>query len=290
MSGQNHSLAGLAQTQPPEMLYHYTSIAGLKGIVQTRRVWATIVHYLNDAKEFRHAMDVVRNLMSQRRDDTTDRASIDFYTNLGESLPQIRGVNACAFSLSAKGDLLSQWRGYCPPEGGYSIGFQTDLLRPHLQRQNFDLVPCVYDHSAQQNLLRVILDDALSKFRRLTETKQADQEQAFEASQEQFFFDFSRVVPVLKDPAFAEEGEWRAVLSLVSSRHPQMGYRVNKSMAVPHFELELESKEHPLPLREIVVGPMQYQELAMNGLSSLFEREHVSYWSIRRSLIPYRLL
>jgi hypothetical protein len=34
---------------PPEELYHYTGIHGLKGIVESQTLWATHYKYLNDA-------------------------------------------------------------------------------------------------------------------------------------------------------------------------------------------------------------------------------------------------
>jgi hypothetical protein len=33
----------------PHLLHHYTSFAGLAGIVNARSVWATMIHYLNDS-------------------------------------------------------------------------------------------------------------------------------------------------------------------------------------------------------------------------------------------------
>src|ERR1700733_4591483 len=37
---------------PPAVIYHYTSQAGLMGIVAEKAIWATNIHCLNDSREF----------------------------------------------------------------------------------------------------------------------------------------------------------------------------------------------------------------------------------------------
>lgn len=49
----------MALAAPPEILYHYTSLAGLRGIVERQELWATTVYYLNDELEFYEALMVL---------------------------------------------------------------------------------------------------------------------------------------------------------------------------------------------------------------------------------------
>ncbi len=46
------------------LLYHYTSAAGLMGIVQNREIWATESNYLNDPTEVGFASRVLEDLLS----------------------------------------------------------------------------------------------------------------------------------------------------------------------------------------------------------------------------------
>src|SRR5271167_3349960 len=41
------------------LLYHYTSEVGLQGIIESDRLWATHVRFLNDYTEFREAFNEV---------------------------------------------------------------------------------------------------------------------------------------------------------------------------------------------------------------------------------------
>lgn len=52
------------EKKPPERLYHYTSIDGLKGILDSRCLWASQIHFLNDTKEFNYSFDILMELIS----------------------------------------------------------------------------------------------------------------------------------------------------------------------------------------------------------------------------------
>jgi hypothetical protein len=105
------SLKRLQAIPTPEILYHYTSADGLCGIVESRAVWASIIHFLNDAEEFQYAISIEQELLKER-------GSAEASEVLSTFLDWITSANVCAFSLTAEGDLLSQWRAYCPASGG----------------------------------------------------------------------------------------------------------------------------------------------------------------------------
>src|SRR5437764_13601949 len=137
-------LDSLHSAAPPLQLYHYTSIEGLRGILTTRELWASAAQYLNDAKEFKLAIDIARGqLMGASRRIGGSRSRLLLYYH--EQLERLEHDAVCVFSLSEEGDLLSQWRGYCPPGGGYSVGLPGPTLKQHLRQHRCSLVPCGYD-------------------------------------------------------------------------------------------------------------------------------------------------
>lgn len=109
----------------PETLYHYTSLDALVSIVQSRRLRASSIRFLNDRSEsLRLKEDVVGILRSEptgSRGQKTVQTTID----LIESQPM---QSLFVASLTEKADLLSQWRAYCPSGLGVSIGFSSDSL------------------------------------------------------------------------------------------------------------------------------------------------------------------
>ena len=49
-------MADVLNEEPPDILYHYTDQDGLLGIVSTGKMRATNIEYLNDQREYRHAL------------------------------------------------------------------------------------------------------------------------------------------------------------------------------------------------------------------------------------------
>ena len=41
-----------------KILYHYTSLEGLLGIIESKSIWATNVLYLNDASELNYSINL----------------------------------------------------------------------------------------------------------------------------------------------------------------------------------------------------------------------------------------
>src|SRR5258708_37938810 len=56
--------------KPDKPLYHYTTQKGLLGIIKSRQIWATHTQYLNDRREFLHAVDLVREEIKRLLDET----------------------------------------------------------------------------------------------------------------------------------------------------------------------------------------------------------------------------
>lgn len=54
-----NSVGELFSSEPPQRLYHYTTAEGLRGIVESKILWATDVRYLNDPLEFNHGLQEV---------------------------------------------------------------------------------------------------------------------------------------------------------------------------------------------------------------------------------------
>ena len=46
---------------PPEVLYHYTSGAGLLGIITSHELWASDVFYLNDPSEIFYSLGLFKS-------------------------------------------------------------------------------------------------------------------------------------------------------------------------------------------------------------------------------------
>ena len=46
------------------MLYHYTNLQGLLGIINSKSIWASNSNYLNDDREFNHLFNLVSDYIN----------------------------------------------------------------------------------------------------------------------------------------------------------------------------------------------------------------------------------
>src|SRR4030067_1963071 len=58
----------ILETHPQTILYHYTSLNGLLGIVKSRSLWASNIFYFNDASEITYARDILKRVITESKE------------------------------------------------------------------------------------------------------------------------------------------------------------------------------------------------------------------------------
>lgn len=231
----------------PQTLFHYTTREGLVAILSSGTVWATGIRFLNDASEYIYAQSTFVKKLSEIRERVVEPPHSE---ELDEAIRQLSELTAhiFVFCLSRHGDLLSQWRAYGQPGNGYSIGFDAPTLDEIIRRKRgMQLAAVCYDPRQQWDLMNRMEIEAVKKCRATSEDPRA-----FGKALCDVFLD---VAPIIKDPAFEEEDEWRLVLRLADAASPQVRHRVGPSMLVPYVPIGLKTKERPLPIQTIIIGP-----------------------------------
>ena len=277
----------LVRKKPPERLYHYTSPSGLKGILTDKVTWASVIHYLNDAEEFKYAIDLAQGILKARPMNALAPTG-QLYLKLMDVTESLGKVHICVFSLSETGDLLSQWRAYGGRDGGYSLGFRPDLLTPFLKEQELYLAPCTYTPSEQTILINEVIDFIVSVFQKKLSESKLSPERTIESVLPGYFFYFSRIAAIIKHPAFSEEREWRIVSGPIHVN--KLDYRVGKSMLIPYLPIQLRDSTNQFPVDEVIVGPTSHQNLATIAVTGLLNRAGIKHWNVTNSKIPYREL
>lgn len=124
----------------PDNVYHYTSISGLKGIVETSTIFFTTLHTMNDTSEISYLWDLLKRekeTLVEKTDDSYDEFVTKFYT-YAESDSLCREIfsgkippflNIFSASFSTDEDSLPIWRGYADSQGvGCRIKFNGAKL------------------------------------------------------------------------------------------------------------------------------------------------------------------
>ena len=268
-------------------LYHYTTAAGLKGILDSKSLWASDYRLLNDTSEFRYGLAIITSQIQSNENDIK-LVSADAWLMLESLLTETErsGVFALVASLSIKGDLLSQWRGYNGGKG-YAVGINADWLNQNAQSQKFSLFPIVYTQNEQQKAAAASIRLLLEMLKDVNN----DPNRGSEAVK-QWWEHALKVALAFKDQHFSEESEYR--LAYVGRSWPS-GIRVRSSTVglVPYLPCQFDKVIinnrifHPqnLGLERIIVGPAlkEQQVAAVDALLA----SHSMRFEIVKSAIPY---
>jgi hypothetical protein len=277
-------------SESEKILYHYTSLEGLLGIVESKSIWATNILYLNDASELNYAKDLFREqlLNFQKELGNALMPEYGFFQQLIENTEYfIVGNDFFVCSFSGEGDLLSQWRGYCPTGSGFSLGFKLSKLKVCPKQQRFLMRPCSYDKFEQISKLRKYIKETSLRFRKITEPD-------WEQLSIELIIKFIEIGPTFKHPKFKEENEQRIIgklypISLLGNDYYRLiRFRPGKSMVVPYIEIPLPKEGDNFIINKIVVGPTHYPKLSEASVRKLLRSKNIIFDEIQYSTIPYR--
>jgi hypothetical protein len=230
------------QGDAPDLLYHYTDVAGLIGICSSGSLWATNLRFMNDAKELAHSWKLMLKVLAEAKDKAGFPAQLELIEEIERTAVAgwVGYPDFYATSFTANGDLLSQWRGYGSSGGGYAIGFDAARLAsppsPYPQPDRF-LNRVIYEEETQLRVLRATADKMLELFATADPNRHemtGARARLFAALGEVVGFVFS-----FKDPAWAEEQEWRSVYVLPTNELDGVEFRPSGGIAVPYVTLAM---------------------------------------------------
>jgi hypothetical protein len=240
--------------------------------------------YLNDGAEFNYATELFATeiQMAMEREPNAQQ----FLTALSgsvrfaqDNIVKYPFTSIYVASFSGAGDLLSQWRAYCPDQRGVSIGFS--MRRLARAAVGFELVKCIYSEGRQRSALRALLDSFVNS----VPSRAASKDVA--AAVHNCVRQLKALAPAFKHPSFSEEREWR----LVGSPHTadtEVNFRSGRSMLVPYLQMPLPSKGDGLEIDRVIVGPTPHAELSARSVENLLLMAGGRHVKITNATVPYR--
>jgi len=266
--------------KPKGLLFHYTSPAGFLGIIESGSLWASNIHYLNDSAEFAYTVDLAKREIRHLAGNAP-AAGKQRLNELTEQIESIRRLNIFVFSFSEDGDLLSQWRGYSPRTGGLSLAFDLDLVLPRIEQQGFRLTPCIYNPAVHHEIVQALIRRELAR-------PWAGPHPPGMSSHSIFIDEVAAAAPLLKDPSFSEEREWRLVSGPTSSDLPSVKHRLTATTIAPYFDLAIRDHLGQVPVTHVILGPSTHQEWLSDSVLTLLNRFAGGHGRITYSRIPFR--
>ena len=224
----------IKQQEETEHIFHYTNLVAVKGILESGCIWMTHAAYLNDTEEMRTGYKLFREMCEK-----SDYVALkNFSENLEGVLENSKFFVA---SFSAAPDMLSQWRGYCPPDAGYCIELEKDTNKSGYGG-------CMYK-----------AEDKEKFFRELTNHSPKNEQDAHS-----HFSAVLRGVMLMKHEGFVEECEIRWAFP----RQEDVEFRENKGALIPYIKQKINLNE----IYAIWVGPGRNKELRRNSLKMYLDK------------------
>jgi len=274
---------------------------------------ATHVRYLNDMSEIRIAFS----------HENTDALLGELFPPLGHQetvplrelmVPDESKYDAFIVSFtddaavpeskpSKLGDRLSQWRGYSNAAGGFSLGFDPELIMNGWDECLLNgagsmcyLLRCKYSQKEKNEVaknvgktrsedFKPVLEQYTALFQkengRLPNPDETDhlQKRAISRVLSVAFTDYYLRAAGFKDDSFSEEVEWRIVFHAVREKLvekqtsnpnvPILHFRPGRSGATPYIEFPLDLTSPKSPLRRIVAGPSSNKDEALSAIKLL---------------------
>jgi hypothetical protein len=253
----------------PARMCHYTDFTGLKGILETNSIWATYGKTLNDSSEHKYGQGISIEYARKKVPPEAHRF-IEMAVNAAP-----RNFVSC-FCQSSQ--VLGMWRAYSAFGGGYCLEFDgSSLLGCAFPPHDPMALQMVYGDEMPQALQEVL--DTVHEFAGRGE---------FEA------FAYGAVLSMIalkfKHPAFAEEREWRLVVSDPDASH--LRFRAGHANIRPYIELcpSMPDGSNRLPLQKVVYGPtLRDDEVLVETIRMMLEQQGYENVAVESSGIPYRL-
>ena len=281
----------LVQEFKHPVVYHYTDLNALNGILASQDLWLTNSQFSNDSEEIEHGRTVVENAIARRLETTgLSGGEKTFLEQVVQQLQQTvdRGAYVCCFCF--KDDLLSQWRSYGANGTGVSLSLATGAFQfiagPDMPPDHFGLVYLwrVFYNEEKQ---RQIVDECLCYAWQHGQGS-LDDKAGLATTAIRFF------VPTFKNEDFEEEQEARLVFLPAPGCQIPLRFRVARGMLVPYFSLrEIVSKVGQanwwkLPLQSVRIGPSVNKHMNEQSVRMLLSQSGFEAATVNVSATPYR--
>jgi hypothetical protein len=281
----------------PEIIYHYTNAAGLKGILESGILWLSDLTSLNDPSEiiygFMRALPILQDrVASLHKAGQTFTKNAKAFAESGV-LQKIAHFFVCSFS--SQPDDLSQWRAYADQTKGYAIGFAGKPLEDAFTHHddgslnsNRSTFPIRYD-DAKLRQVHTDIVDRMARLILLPEGRKDLSSAAINSYMNELMLytllPLLQVVLSFKHDAYVHECEFRFLETHRMDQPPEVKLRIRSGIEVRYREFDWRSRV-PEALVEIRVGPGANFNAATQQIKASLPSG--SNAEIVRSSIPFR--
>jgi hypothetical protein len=293
---------------PGTLLWHYTTGEGLKLILESGTLFSTQVSCLNDSTEIRYSIALFKKalteLLSKFEGDDRVKRFLTRYLTIYDEDPEFPTHAPSPFFVACftqQDDDVNLWRSYCSGENGYALGFKAGNLfaLPNA------LVKVNYDKNLHEQIAMTVAEATIKFYEEELEAKQQNEEQAVlaevlkdeeEPGETEFITQWdvalSYLSPLVKDPGFASENEYRVIHEFVPYDLRSAIFVQKKTMMTRHIPLSFplggEAWVPRLPIEKVMVGPCRHREITRISVDTLLRKMGYGGGKVFSSVRPFQ--
>ncbi|MGN2619747.1 DUF2971 domain-containing protein [Bacillus stercoris] len=279
-------ISELLKRTVPEVIYHYTDIYGLEGILNRCEFWVSHSDFLNDKTEIKYTVELSRKLFIELcKKRGFNQVKINQYIEFYDKIAKINFVdnknNYYTLSFCTNPDSNLLWSNYSNNDG-YSISFNhNDLHSKWLtsDKPYFVLSAYViYNKEKQVTLLNNLLTDIIDILE-----SQNEIELTYEIMMAFGILDWYSIF--FKDECFSQEQEYRVAFHFNDNKESYK-CRISNGMFIPYVEISFNDNA----VCGITIGPKNNMDINLEGLRKFLQLKKIRLEEdqIKKSSIPYR--
>ncbi len=290
-----------------DIIYHYTSLSGLIGIIESQALFSSNIQFLNDRKEFEYGVELILSTISKLK---KKKRNLNILEKVEKNIDLIYKCERYVTCFSLKGDLLSQWRAYGNNGYGISIGFDRFNLTSSLS-QYLNEKMIVYNENDQIYSIEKQINWIIEYFENTKELIDWNgYDYDFLVAKEIIEY-LEMSISSFKHPSFEDEKEYRIEYEIGGNINKEgkekLFFKSTDNLVVPYLKLTNEYKDyisnpdykendvHPtfvvkkLPIKEIIIGPSLDFQSNKESISKLLKSNGYENIEIIESDVPYRI-
>ena len=266
----------------PKTLSHYTTLDGLKGIIDSKSLWASNASFLNDKAELDHALAASEAVIRKLASEGSLTKWLQLIERVFQKLAEGAKPDTYVTCFCEDDDNLSQWRGYGGVVQGVSITFGRASLATRFKPEGGEFFKVKYSKYSTASKLKKDLSGHIDDIANLDSIGNGlTPAQKYE----HLLSRVSSLLPRFKHIGFKDEREWRFCFQR-KVNDSDINFRTSSTKIVPYMVVG--QSEKTLPIASVRIGPGPDPELTARSVATfLLARGYQA--EVKTSEVPFRL-
>ncbi|KRE13704.1 MULTISPECIES: DUF2971 domain-containing protein [Bacillus] len=261
------------------ILYHYTNVYGLEGIMKHKELWVSNADFLNDKTERKYTEKILFNLIEEKLKDNKMKDLIMDTLTIALDMTEFPTY---VLSLSINKDSNLLWSNYSQDDG-YNISFDFETLEEIGDSLNSSVFKSkvIYEEEIHYEALNELADYCVAAF-----SKSKPNYEELVSEVKVVHTSLQLLASFFKNSSFQQEEEYRIVLIQNTENEHDYECRVSNGTFIPYIKMKFNKNN----VKGITIGPKNKMDISEEGLKSFLtlNKFNVETIEINRSKIPYR--